>query len=89
MAIGKRVVFHGRVQGVGFRYTTRQLAENYAVGGFVRNLPDGTVELVAEGEASDVDAFIAAVASRMARHVDRQSVSEHPVLGLHEFEVRH
>ena len=41
--------FSGHVQGVGFRYTTRSVASRFAVTGYVRNLPDGRVELVAEG----------------------------------------
>ena len=42
--IARRIVFSGRVQGVGFRQTTRSLASGFPVGGFVRNLPDGDVE---------------------------------------------
>ena len=45
--IGRRVFFEGRVQGVGFRYSVRQLAKGYDVAGWVRNLPDGRVELEA------------------------------------------
>ncbi|MEE3179555.1 MAG: acylphosphatase [Verrucomicrobiota bacterium] len=41
--IAKRVIFSGRVQGVGFRYTTREIATGFDVVGAVRNLPDGTV----------------------------------------------
>ncbi|MBL8829940.1 MAG: acylphosphatase, partial [Planctomycetaceae bacterium] len=48
-AIRRRVLFHGRVQGVGFRVTTRSIAQRFAVTGWVRNLPDGSVELLAEG----------------------------------------
>ena len=45
----RRIIFHGRVQGVGFRYTTHRIARGFPVTGFVRNLTDGTVELVACG----------------------------------------
>lgn len=54
----RRVHYAGHVQGVGFRYTARRIAEGYAVGGYVRNLPDGGVELVAEGEAAEVESFL-------------------------------
>ena len=59
------VYFSGRVQGVGFRYTTLQVAREFDVSGFVRNLADGRVQLEAEGKAVDVAAFISAVEERM------------------------
>ena len=49
---------HGVVQGVGFRYFARQLAESYGIEGYVRNLPDGTVEVVAEGDTQVLKAFL-------------------------------
>ena len=52
-----QVTYFGRVQGVGFRYQTRQLATGYEVTGTVRNLPDGQVELVAEGTEQELQAF--------------------------------
>ena len=60
----KRVTawYSGRVQGVGFRATVRQLACGYDVTGFVRNLPDGRVELVAEGEKKELEAFLQGIA---------------------------
>lgn len=59
-AARKRVMvyYNGRVQGVGFRYTVRATACGYEVTGFVRNLPDGRVELVAEGSESELKAFL-------------------------------
>lgn len=54
-----RVVVSGRVQGVGFRMATRERARSRGVAGHVRNLPDGTVEAVFEGDADAVDALIA------------------------------
>ncbi len=51
------VLYSGYVQGVGFRYTARQTARGYAVTGFVRNLPDGRVELIAEGDREELEAF--------------------------------
>jgi acylphosphatase len=66
MAIERRLVsYAGRVQNVGFRMTARRVARGFSVSGYVRNLPDGRVELVAEGEARVVDAFLAAVRSAM------------------------
>ena len=53
--IAKHIIFIGHVQGVGFRYTTHRLARRYDLVGFVRNLPDGTVEALLQGPASDVE----------------------------------
>jgi acylphosphatase len=60
----KRVVvlYSGRVQGVGFRATVRGIACGYDVIGMARNLPDGRVELVAEGARSELEAFLKAIA---------------------------
>lgn len=51
------ICYSGRVQGVGFRVTTCGVATGYEVTGQVRNLPDGCVELVAEGEREELEAF--------------------------------
>ena len=63
------VLFSGRVQGVGFRYTTRRVARGFAVTGFVRNLSDGRVELVAEGNADEVRRFLGAVEAAMSSNI--------------------
>ena len=55
------VLFSGRVQGVGFRYTARTVAAGFEITGFIRNLPDGRVELVAEGRTDELEAFRAAL----------------------------
>ncbi len=63
------VFFGGHVQGVGFRYSVLQVAREFEVAGFVRNLADGRVELQAEGAARDVDAFVAAVEEKMHGYI--------------------
>jgi acylphosphatase len=55
------VFFSGRVQGVGFRYTAKTVAAGFETTGTIRNLPDGRVELVAEGTREELDAFLAAL----------------------------
>ncbi len=52
------VVLAGKVQGVGFRYFTRNLAKKYGLKGYVRNLPDGTVEILAEGDEQTLRKFL-------------------------------
>jgi acylphosphatase len=69
----RRVVFQGRVQGVGFRATTEHLARRRPVTGYVKNLADGTVELVACGEPDEVERFIQAVRS----HFDENLADVH------------
>ena len=87
--IGKRALYSGRVQGVGFRYTALGLAQDFPVSGYVRNLPGGQVELVAEGAAEDVDAFLDAVARKMAGHIENQSIQELAPAGCRGFTIRH
>jgi acylphosphatase len=72
--------FSGRVQGVGFRYQTSQIAKEFEVSGFVRNLPDGRVELQAEGSAAEASAFVAAVEERMTGYIRKteQSAAKRP-----------
>ncbi len=51
----KRIVFTGRVQGVGFRYTAHSIASRSRLTGFVRNLPDGDVEMLVQGQTEIID----------------------------------
>jgi acylphosphatase len=57
MRVARRYIISGRVQGVGFRYFTEAAAAREGIHGWVRNLPDGRVEVSAEGEESAVDRF--------------------------------
>ena len=86
----REVCYLGMVQGVGFRYTTRRIASGFRVVGFVRNLPDGRVELVAEGESTELDRFLAAVRQDLGQFIE--SVEETVGPGCSEyrrFEIRH
>jgi len=65
-----RARISGMVQGVGFRYTTRRTAAGYDVTGYVRNLPDGTVEIVAEGQREEILAFLGEVRKKMGPYID-------------------
>jgi acylphosphatase len=71
-----QVFYSGRVQGIGFRYSVREIACGYEVTGFVRNLYDGRVELVAEGEEEEARAFLAAIQdSQLGSHIHGKDVS--------------
>jgi acylphosphatase len=89
MAVAKHVVYRGRVQGVGFRYTASEAAQQFAVTGYIRNLPSGEVELTAEGEESVVDTFLDQVASRMADYITDVHMKPVPLTGYREFRIRY
>ena len=87
--IARQVFYEGRVQGVGFRFTVKQLARGYEVTGWVRNLDDGRVELQCSGERAEVDAFLEAIAeSELKSHI--RSVTVQPIAllaGVKGFEI--
>ncbi len=74
----RRVYYSGRVQGVGFRFTSHHVARGFDVAGFVRNLPDGRVELFAEGTRSEIDAFLRAIQDTLGRHIREVTVEACP-----------
>jgi len=90
--ISKRVHYEGRVQGVGFRYTVRQIAKEYDVIGWVRNLADGRVELLAGGETDELDGFLESIAqSELAgfiKGVETEALPAAALAGLRGFEIR-
>jgi len=85
----KRVVAHGRVQGVFFRDSTRQRAQAAGVAGWVANLPDGTVEAVFEGEPDAVETLVAWMhEGPRGAEVERVEVNDEEPERLSGFEVR-
>lgn len=63
------IFFGGHVQGVGFRYSTLQVAKEFEVAGYVRNLADGRVEVQVEGADDEIDAFVTALEERMHGYI--------------------
>ncbi len=87
--IAREVYYRGRVQGVGFRFNARQIAKRFEVQGYVRNLEDGRVYLVACGTPAEVEAFLAAVAESMEGNIDEAAVTELSGAGEYQgFEIR-
>ena len=85
----KRVVVHGRVQGVFFRDSTRREAERRGIAGSARNTSDGTVEAVFEGDDEAVARMVDWVREGPGRaDVDRVEVSDEEPEGLNGFETR-
>jgi acylphosphatase len=87
MAVCRRVEYSGRVQGVGFRCTVQRLAQGYAVNGFVKNLPDGRVEILIEGELVEVERFMEAVQVEMAGYIEAARVHDEALQGLTGFRI--
>ncbi len=86
-----QVHYSGRVQGVGFRYTVKWLAGGYEVTGAVRNLFDGRVEMTAEGEREELEAFREAIRLSELGHFIRQEQVhwDEPKNEFHDFEIVH
>ena len=86
-----RLVLHGRVQGVGFRYFVIRKAENFPVTGYVMNLPVQAVEVVAEGDRPVVEAFIEAVGQgpSNARITEQKLFIEIPSGSFSAFSVKY
>jgi acylphosphatase len=85
----REVLFSGNVQGVGFRYTARSIARGFDVRGFVKNLPDGRVQVVVEGAPAEIEAFLGALKAEMRHYVSSQEEASCPATGRFSgFEVR-
>ena len=80
--IAKRVLFSGRVQGVGFRYTTKEIATGFDVVGIVKNLADGAVEMEVMGEEDEVSEYLAEITeeSPVAHFIKEVQAEEIPLL---------
>lgn len=72
--IARRIIFEGRVQGVGFRYTCKDLAKGFDIVGLVKNLPEGTVELEVMGESAEVEDYL--------KEITEESVLAHKITGM-------
>ena len=84
-----RIYYSGRVQGVGFRYTIAEIVKHNPVDGYVRNLPDGRVELLVQGTLSQIQPVLEAIAERFRGKidgVDRQELADEE--DLRGFEIR-
>ena len=89
--IARQVFYEGRVQGVGFRYTCKQLARGYEVVGWVRNLSDGRVELQCSGDNEEVEGFLEAIAeSELKSHIKGvTAIPIAPLAGARGFDIVH
>jgi len=82
------IYYTGRVQGVGFRATAAEIARDYPVTGWVKNLDDGRVQLLVEGPEASADAFLKAVHKRWEKSIEKEEVEKQKVSGKFKgFEV--
>jgi acylphosphatase len=85
---GIQVFYEGKVQGVGFRYCVRQIACGYEVTGWVRNLPDGRVELQACGEKDELESFRQSIRdSELKGHIRKEESHPVPAFTGNGFEI--
>ncbi|HUW17982.1 MAG TPA: acylphosphatase [Sedimentisphaerales bacterium] len=72
----RHIVFFGQVQGVGFRFTAHRIASRYGLTGWVRNLPDGTVEMVAQGSPDDIADCIRDIEQSFTGYISETKIGE-------------
>ena len=76
--VAKHIIFTGRVQGVGFRFTAHRIAKLHQLKGYVRNSPDGSVEMLAQGYSEDIDDCIENIKESFAGYIREASEEEYP-----------
>jgi acylphosphatase len=86
--IRRHIIFYGYVQGVGFRWRAVSAARQYGVSGWVRNLPDGSVEMEAEGSPRDIDDLILSLERLTWGHIDDMREETVPLQNDYGFECR-
>ncbi len=90
MAERQEWLFQGRVQGVGFRYTTQKIAQAFEVVGWVKNLPDGRVQVVVEGETDELNPFLAQIQQELGHYLSGTNVRPGPQgTKLNGFQIRY
>jgi acylphosphatase len=89
--ISLQVFYEGSVQGIGFRWSVRHVAKGFDITGWVRNLPDGRVELQVNGEESEVRAFLDGIMqSELRAHIRKQTEAKQELpVTARGFEIRH
>ena len=87
--IRKHIVFYGRVQGVGFRYYAVNKANQLGLTGWVKNLPDGTVEMEVQGEAPLIDQLIIFLQNRTYIWIEKLDARSIPLLDDSSFQERY
>ncbi len=83
------VYYSGMVQGVGFRYTAERFARSHNISGWVSNLDDGRVELIAEGDDSDIDEFLSRIKVALGSYIRDYDIEwQVPIGEFNYFNIR-
>ncbi len=77
--IARHIIFTGRVQGVGFRFTARRAAQRRQLTGYVRNMANGSVEMLAQGRVEEVDDCIQDIKEYFSGYIRELKIEEIPV----------
>ena len=85
---GVEILFSGQVQGVGFRYTCLSISGSYSVAGYVMNLSNGQVKLVAEGEGGELDRFLTEINQTMRENISGFEQSPVSPQGFDAFTIK-
>jgi len=86
--IAKNIVFSGRVQGVGFRFTAQRIALRYELAGFVRNLPAGAVQMLIQGSAGDIDDCLRDISESFTGYIRDTKIEDAAISSEHTgFEI--
>lgn len=90
MSVEIRAVFSGRVQGVGFRVTVKRAAERHSVTGFAKNLADGCVELIAQGNRLNIEQLMSEIQEDLfPGYISKTELQELPISFIYEnFDIR-
>jgi len=88
---GFHIIVSGRVQGVFFRYNTKNKADKLKINGFIKNLPDGRVEIVAKGNEEDIKRFLewCKKGPVLVNVKDIEFIDDNPEIGFKGFEIRY
>ena len=85
---GRLVNYSGRVQGVGFRATAASLARKWPISGWVKNRPNGSVQLLVEGQETDVEAFLQALRDYWGGYIENEEIEAQTPTGQYRsFEI--
>jgi acylphosphatase len=76
--VAKHIIYKGNVQGVGFRYTSQRIANRHHLTGYVKNLPEGSVEMLAQGKLQDVDDCIEEIQESFGGYIRLAQMNEVP-----------
>lgn len=76
--IAKHIIFSGRVQGVGFRFTAQRIALRCELTGYVKNLPNGSVEMLAQGHPDDVSDCLRDIGETFSGYIRDTQITDQP-----------